>query len=88
MNMLQYERLVNTGHFSHLKASAKIEMDECDNVDDGIKKAKETVGKMLGYPEQADMFCGEDIEGDENDDWADPNIDRPVIRAEEYDVNY
>lgn len=56
-----YERLVNTGDFSHLKASAKVMLNEGDSVNEGIAKAKETVAKMLGYPEQAEQTWRLDI---------------------------
>jgi len=47
-----YEKLINTGNFSHEKFGIEIELDKNEKADDAIKQAKRLIERQLSGPSE------------------------------------
>lgn len=63
-----YERLFNTGNFSHEKFSIEIELEEKEKAQDAIDKARELIRRQYDRPTDCDREIAKRvIEFDETD---------------------
>ena len=63
-----YERLINTGNFSHEKIGIEIELSQKDTAQDAIDLAKTFVEKQINQPSEHDRVIAERVTEFDNDD--------------------
>ena len=57
-----YEKLVNTGNFSHEKYGIEISLDDSDKASDAFKEAKKIIARQINpITEQERMIAEKDI---------------------------
>ncbi|MEJ2043671.1 MAG: hypothetical protein P8X74_03760 [Reinekea sp.] len=63
-----YERLFNTGNFSHEKFSIEIELEDGEKAQDAIDKARELVKRQFKRPTEQDREIAKMVSEFDEDD--------------------
>lgn len=63
-----YEKLVNTGNFSHEKFGIEIELDDEDQAQDALNKAKAFIDKQIKQPTSVERDIAQKVFEFDNDD--------------------
>jgi len=65
---ITYERLINTGNFSHEKYSITIALDENDSPTDAYQKARNAIEKQINRPSASEFAVAKIVAEYEKED--------------------